>query len=196
MTRTYSYVVEHDVGFAPNPFWGICTLANCKPEIRRTAKLGDRILGTGSTSANLQGHLIYWMIVDEIITFDEYWGEARFRLKRPVLNGSEMQQFGDNIYSTGPGGQVRQVDSFHSEANGVVSNANLVRDTGRTNRVLIAKEFGYFGKAAPAIPNGLGVLVKKGPGHKCKFSVDTLKRLDEWLHQLDGKGLRGEPVRW
>jgi len=35
--KVYSYIVAYDSGFAPNPFHGICTLACCKPTIRRTA---------------------------------------------------------------------------------------------------------------------------------------------------------------
>lgn len=30
----FSYIVACDSGFSPNPFWGICTLACCKPRIR------------------------------------------------------------------------------------------------------------------------------------------------------------------
>ena len=41
----HTYVVQHDKGFAPNPFWGICTLACCKPRIRAKASVGDIILG-------------------------------------------------------------------------------------------------------------------------------------------------------
>src|SRR5712671_5339411 len=33
--RLYSYVVARDFGFAPNPFFGVCTLATCKPDIRK-----------------------------------------------------------------------------------------------------------------------------------------------------------------
>src|SRR5262245_31415483 len=44
--RLYSYVVARDYGFAPNPFYGFCTLATCKPDIRRTADIGDWIVGT------------------------------------------------------------------------------------------------------------------------------------------------------
>jgi Nucleotide modification associated domain 2 len=29
--KVYSYVVRCDTGFAPNPFWGYCTLAACTP---------------------------------------------------------------------------------------------------------------------------------------------------------------------
>ena len=48
MTRLYSYVVVSDHGFAPNPFHGYCTLANCKPRIRGSAQPGDWILGSAS----------------------------------------------------------------------------------------------------------------------------------------------------
>lgn len=34
-----------DTGFAPNPFFGILTLATCKPGIRLTKKVGDYIAG-------------------------------------------------------------------------------------------------------------------------------------------------------
>src|SRR5882762_6472831 len=46
--RLYSYVVARDFGFAPNPFYGFCTLATCKPRIRAHACVGDWVLGTGS----------------------------------------------------------------------------------------------------------------------------------------------------
>jgi hypothetical protein len=43
MARIYSYVVRYDSGFAPNPFYGYCTLATCKPDIRRGAEVGDLV---------------------------------------------------------------------------------------------------------------------------------------------------------
>jgi hypothetical protein len=43
--KLYSYIVIHDTGFSPNPFWGFCTLADCKPTIRRTANVDDWIVG-------------------------------------------------------------------------------------------------------------------------------------------------------
>ncbi|MBC6697349.1 Nmad2 family putative nucleotide modification protein [Hymenobacter puniceus] len=47
----YSYVLRFDTGDAPNPYGGVCTLAVCKPAIRRTAQIGDWILGTGSKNS-------------------------------------------------------------------------------------------------------------------------------------------------
>jgi hypothetical protein len=43
--KLYCYIVTHDTGFSPNPFHGYCTLACCKPTIRRTAKEGDWVVG-------------------------------------------------------------------------------------------------------------------------------------------------------
>ncbi len=81
----FSYVIEHDLGFAPNPFHRFCTLACCKPRIRSVATLGDYILGTGACRPSLSGHLIYWMRVDEVLTFDEYWADKRFKKKKPIM---------------------------------------------------------------------------------------------------------------
>lgn len=44
----FSYVIPHDGGSAPNPYFGICTLAICKPVIRRTAKVEDWVVGLGA----------------------------------------------------------------------------------------------------------------------------------------------------
>lgn len=33
--KLYAYKMTHDTGFAPNPYFGVCTLACCKPRIRR-----------------------------------------------------------------------------------------------------------------------------------------------------------------
>lgn len=194
-SRIHSYVVEHDQGFAPNPYWGWCSLANCKPDIRLGASIGDRIIGTGSTVDDLRGHLVYWMRVDEIMTFDEYWVDPRFRCKRPILNGSKVQYFGDNIYRTKSDGSIDQLDSFHSEPNGVLSEGNLKTDTGKTNRVLVSKKFSYFGDRAPRIPDHLQHFVKKGPGRKNKFSDEQQESMDEWLQSLE-LGCRGRPAKW
>lgn len=40
----FSYCIPYDDGAAPNPFWGLCTLAICKPRIRRAAKEGIGLL--------------------------------------------------------------------------------------------------------------------------------------------------------
>ena len=61
--RLFSYVVAHDGGAAPNPFWGVCTLVICKPKIRQSAEVGDWIAGTAPKSSPRAGGLIYAMKV-------------------------------------------------------------------------------------------------------------------------------------
>lgn len=196
MGRLYSYVVQHDHGFAPNPFWGMCTLANCKPQIRKRADVGDLVIGTGSADLGASGHLVYWMRVKEIALFDVYWSDPRFARKKPNMRGSMMHRYGDNIYWTGPDGTFQQLDSFHSEDDGSLSAANRERDTGTTEKVLISNEFAYYGKSAPPIPEHLRFVVKKGPGHKCRFADDERSALEAWLATLTESGYVNEPGRW
>ena len=43
--KLFSYILARDFGFAPNPFYSICSLATCKPIIRKKAQIGDWIIG-------------------------------------------------------------------------------------------------------------------------------------------------------
>jgi hypothetical protein len=43
--KLYSHIVKHETGVAPNPFFGDCTLARCKPKIRQKAWKGDWFVG-------------------------------------------------------------------------------------------------------------------------------------------------------
>jgi hypothetical protein len=88
MTRLFSYVVEHDLGFSPNPFGGYCTLAHCKfrrsPRRRNVVELatkGDWVVGTGGASQKSSGHrtLIYAMKVTDKLTLQQYFSDERFR---------------------------------------------------------------------------------------------------------------------
>lgn len=194
--RVYSYVIDHDLGFAPNPFHGICTLAACKPMIRETAQIGDYVVGTGSKPNELQGRLIYWMKVEEITSFHAYWTDPRFRQKRPRMNGCRMDIYGDNIYHLEADGSYRQEHSFHSQPDGALSAENLQRDTSRTDRVLIAREFAYWGQDAPLIPEALSDFVHTTQAHRCRFSEDRIEAFISWIHGISGRGFLGRPSNW
>ena len=64
--NVYSYILASDTGFAPNPFWGYCTLACCKPIIRRNASVGDWIVGL--MPKHLDHRIAYAMKVSEKLT--------------------------------------------------------------------------------------------------------------------------------
>lgn len=190
----FSYVVRWDHGFAPNPFHGVCTLATCKPAIRKKAKEGDWVLGTGSAERDYRGRAIFLMQISEVSQFDDYWSNPLFLRKKPVMNGSLKQRFGDNIYHHDGNGAWTQADSRHSH-DGHSNDFNLQRDTGLTDRVLIGSNFIYWGDAAAAIPKSLQKLViaRPGWGESTGAYVDGLL---DWAKGTGQQGLVGDPLEW
>ena len=82
MAQLFSYTIRIDDGAAPNPFHGMCSLAICKPAIRRVAKQGDWVIGLGSKNApsgDLRGRLVYAMLVDEVVPIAQYDRDAPAR---------------------------------------------------------------------------------------------------------------------
>lgn len=196
----YSYVVARDYGFAPNPFYGFCTLATCKPIIRRMARVGDWVVGTGSKPRGRKCHVVFSMRVTEILKFNEYWRDPRFSVKRPNLSGSKKQAFGDNIYHRASTSQVwSQVNSHHSHADGSVNLRNVANDT-QTDRVLISDDFIYWGGAGPKLPdrfrNHAGADLCAGRGHKSAFPDALVREFIAWIKSHDEHGYVGVPLDW
>jgi hypothetical protein len=192
----FSYVLVRDYGFAPNPFYAVCTLATCKPFIRSGACIGDWILGFGSSiNRTVAGKLIYAMKVEAKCTFDEYWNSFEFQRKKPVMNGSLMQKYGDNIYHHGINGEWIQEDSHHKNADGTVNEDNLNRDTQK-DYVLISRQYWYWGQDAEAVPNALQELVKKGIGYKIHKKSLLEKTLEKWLFSFKVNGYIGRPAKF
>jgi hypothetical protein len=196
--RLHSYIVEHDLGFAPNPFHGVCTLTACKPKIRKYAKVGDYVIGTGTKKRQLNGRLNYIMRVGEIISFDDYWGDSRFQRKKPVMNGSVVQRYGDNVYHHDSAcGRWVQEDSFHSQERGILHSENLRTDTGSTDRALIGDWFIYWGGEGPKIPDEFFDFVQRTQGHK---SIDDEARIAAFVRWASSQGeantVIGDPAEW
>ena len=197
MGKVYIYVVDRDFGFAPNPFHGYCTLATCKPEIRKGATVDDWVIGMGGRRLRATGCCIFAMCVTKKITFDEYWANPDYRDKKPVRNGSNKMMVGDNIYHRAePNKKWHQADSHHSLADGSINTDNLKRDT-KTNAVLISKNFFYFGNSAPVIPQSIldAIGFKNGIGHRV-FDIADCDKLFSWLRSQHGRSLNmvaGDP---
>jgi hypothetical protein len=182
MSRVYIYVVDRDFGFAPNPFHGYCSLATCKPGIRRHAGVGDWVIGIGGARLNATGKCIFAMQISEKLTFNEYWSNPTYYDKKPVRNGSQKMLVGDNIYCYDTAAKRwLQADSHHSHADGSVNVHNLAVDT-KTDQILLSHYFFYFGKEAPVIPshilNSLGY--KNGRNYRV-FDEARSVPLIEWL---------------
>ena len=196
MPSLFSYVVARDYGFAPNPFHGYCTLATCKPDIRKAASLGDWIIGTGSKKNSLSRHMVYAMCVSEAMSFNDYWRDLRFLCKRPDMYSNVSRAFGDNIYHRGDSGNWDQLDSHHSYGDKTPNYANITRDT-KTDRVLVSDDFIYWGGAGPKIPLFSGYDVcKNGQGHKRNFTADVIDELIGWIRSFDEVGYVGDPLDW
>ena len=195
----FSYVVARDYGFAPNPFFASCTLATCKPIIRRVAKLGDWVVGTGSASKGRAGYLVFAMLVSEILSFNQYWEESRYQRKKPNLRGSMKQAFGDNIYFKDDNGGWNQLDSHHSYLNGVPNPHNIRNDT-QTDRVLVGEEFTYCGGSGPKIPEkfrnykNLDICAQRN--HRSRFPQELINDFLEWFRSLGLEGYEGPPIDW
>lgn len=198
--RLYSYKVVYDIGFAPNPFHGICTLATCKPRIRRGASPGDWIVGVGSHAQGTEGRLVYAMEVGEKLTFSEYWSDLRFVCKKPDRRGSLKYRYGDNVYHRSPEGEWVQEDCRHSLDDGQANAAHVKRDTG-ADAVLIGERFTYWGGRGPLLPPDLrdwkGVdLAEPGRDHTYRpYSADMIDRFVEWVDGLPS-GYQAPPADW
>lgn len=197
MPTLYSYVVARDYGFAPNPFFGFCTLATCKPQIRKTAAVGDWIVGTGSRRHDRGARIVYAMCVTEVMSFNEYWQDPRFHAKRPHMRASLRRAFGDNIYyQDAVSGEWNQLDSHHSCQDGTPNPKNICHDTS-VDRVLVSNDFIYWGGHGPLLPGPFrDAICKRGPGHKCNFPVELVHRCIAWLRGAGETGCCGDPLDW
>lgn len=198
----FSYVVRYDSGFAPNPFHGYCTLATCKPSIRKTAQVGDWIVGTGSASKEIRrgGFIVHAMRVTEILSTSDYWQDKRFNKKKPQLNGSWMHASGDNIYYPTGANKWGQLSSYHSSTDGSAKEGHIKRDTG-VQRILVSNRFVYFGAEGPQLPacfqaGGNFQVVKVGIGNARERSTTVITEFGKWFNTLPQHGFVGKPWDW
>ena len=204
--RLYRYVMPRDFGFAPNPFFSFCTLACCKPKIRRAAQLGDLVVGINGTPPNKkpkqqQDRIVYAMRVTETLSFNDYWDDPRFQNKKPNFHSSRMYAFGDNIYRKDGNGLWFQADSHHTLPNGAPNDFNIRTDTS-ADRVLISDDFAYWGGSGPLRSNpdievwASAVFDGGRRAHKCNFDERTINSVTAWFAALPDRGYLGRPERW
>lgn len=163
-TKLTSYRLTEDTGFAPNPFFGILSLATGMPELRQSATVDDWI--AGFTSGALCGHapgterLVFLMRVGEVVSYAEYHADPRFTRKIPHLNGGpEVERHGDNIYhpmrvsADAPELFEQLPNPHHWNVAQDRQDERSKRQDLRGRRVLLATEYAYFGRAPLAVPD-------------------------------------------
>ena len=178
--RIYRYVVRYDCGSAPRPFGGWCSLAICKPQIRKAARVGDWIIGFRSRRP---GEVIYAMRVDERLELAQYWSDKRFKSRRPGFS-----PLPDNIYRRTRSGELVQVPNR-------VHGASEVTKDISGGSALLSRRFWYFGANSVPLPNELLHLVHTTHSHAVHTGrrVDDVQRLREWLAAWP-RGVHGHPV--
>lgn len=176
----FRYVVRYDGGSAPRPYGGICTLAICKPMIRRTATVGDWIIGVRSKAPD---RVVYVMQVSEVLPFDRYWSDTRFKNRR-----AGASPVPDNIYLPNAHGELVQ------ESNPIHGQDETRTDLSGRN-VLIGKRFWYFGAESPMLPTDLIHLVPYPRGHSLHVNRrdGDVQNLELWLAGWPC-GIHGIPI--
>lgn len=187
--KLFSYVLRFDDGAAPNPYGEKCTLAICKPAIRRKVEKGDWVVGTGSANSpigNISKHVVYAMKVSLVMTLKEYdtYCKSKLKSKIPNWNGPFEMKVGDCIYDYLNGEEPKIRGQIHGEQ-------NRDRDLGGKN-VLLAEEFYYFGDNPISIPAYLHKIIKTNQGHKKIEAEDLINDFIQWISKMP-IGISGTP---
>jgi hypothetical protein len=167
MPKLFSYVLDHDHGYAPNPFGGFCTLAKCKygtkkRNIVEMAKRGDWIVGTGGIDLNKSaghGKLIYAMMVDEKIPLAEYcrrYGSTRIDAKHDIAEKGRFALISSHFFYFG-------------------------RNAINISKILSTHLDHPFEKS--------------GPGHRSDFSEEFVTDFAKWLKANFKVGVHGSPCK-
>lgn len=151
-TKMWSYKLSHDAMMAPNPLWGILTLATCKPVIRKSKKTVPGTWIAGFTACTVHNSaltnekithckpdnekLIYLAKVKEVLPLEEYW--VKYPQKRPVATDDihDARFYGDNYY-------YKEENEMKVAPNNQHYEEGKVRDLSGKNAI-VCEEFYYF----------------------------------------------------
>ena len=147
----YAYMVPVDDGAAPNPYGGVCTLAICKPNLRKIAKQSDWIIGLSSDFK-----LIYTMKITTVKTMKEYdtYTKENLPIKIPNKNSKNIEeQMGDSVYDFTKDSVLLR-PSVHSRCTKEMDLAG--------KNVLLSNCFYYFGNKPKDLPKEFENIVTLG----------------------------------
>ena len=177
----FSYIIPHDGGSAPNPYHGICTLVICKPVIRRTAKVGDWMVGLGAKDSpigNASEKVIYAMRITKKICMERYdtFCLNNYPEKIPEWDsGDYMKRIGDCIYDFSDPSNPKIRKSVHTIK-------NMKTDLGG-KCALISNDFYYFGNKSEPLLDNLKGIIKQGQIHRSKSNDKYVEDFIKWIRK-------------
>jgi len=197
-SRLFTYKLKDDVGFAPNPFGGMLTLATCKPLIRKHKNIGDWVAGFTSKALvkdkNYSPKLIYLMQVTDKVNFEKYWNDKQYEDRKPKKSDIIMEKIGDNIYKPSPS----SLEGFEQQQNLYHYDMDIKRDLSG-EFVLISTRYYYFGGSPIEIPAEISPKIPKGQSaHGVKGFNDDKKKEDflSWIESNYAIGIHDKPHTW
>jgi hypothetical protein len=163
--------------------------------IRRTASVGDWVIGTGSKNSvcndgkkyDLSECLVYAMKITDIKTLKDYDKYCNKNLKDKIPdwgNRNWKKQIGDCIYDYSSNIPSMRVSVHNSN--------NRKRDLSGIN-ALLSTEFYYFGENAILIPQSLKKIIKKSQGHLKILNQELINEFEVWMKSYKKNKLYGEP---
>ncbi len=193
----YTYKLTYESGDAPNPYGGICSLAICKPTIRRTCNVGDWVAGIVSKglvyrSKSTEDHfdeLIYAMKISKKMSFKEYdeYCKKQCNIKLP-----ENARTGDCIYFENDKGILEQRENYAHNLENKDTDLKGINKKDEDKAVILGEEFYYFGKNSIKIPKEMEEIIIKGEGHQRPKNQPYVEQFEEWI-RTQKKGINGNP---
>jgi hypothetical protein len=188
--KLLKYVMTSDSGLAPNPFFGVCSLALCTPN-HKNARLapGDWIVAHSSAASGQK--LVYAMRLTKVLDMQSYF--TNYPQKRPVPNGTYEQQCGDNLYFREGDRWARVPSAEHNSVD------CFVADRGRPVFLSEGEEnYWYFGagntsRELQGFADRFPWLIKDRQGFSYVYDEQQIAAFVSWLDALGKRGLIGEP---
>lgn len=172
--RLFRYILAYDGGRAPCVDNNLVTLATCKPQIRRGARVGDWVAGF-MPRPHKRGELVYAGRVAEVVKWPEYTDRFPDRI--------------DAVYSVTNDGAVERLDpSYHD-------NADAQRKDLAGPILLFDRDCSwYFGGKPISLPWELQHLAAAGRGHRVSGATDKdIETLEKWLQDGSQPGVHHMP---
>lgn len=146
------------------------------------------------------GTSVYAMKVTAVLSTRCYWRDPRFETKKPDIYHSWVSASGDNIYEPLGPSRWRQLDSYHSQADGRPDLRHVCRDTS-VERVLVSEDYVYFGGQGPKLPErfqsgGSMDLLRARRYYQRVREAEVIDSFEGWVRSLGVREYQGRPWDW